>query len=272
MWTPETRARHERRDLRYPSDLRDAEWEILEPHLPKPAGVGRPRTHSVREIINGIRYVLRYGIPWDALPKDLPPHRIVHDFYRAVAADGDLEQLNHLLPMRSREAEGRAAGPSAAILDSQTVKCDAPQGERGHDGAKRMVGRKRHVAVDTGGRVLATLVSAADVTDREAGKALADEVCRRCPWVEVFIVDSAYKEGFRDHIERELGRRVDVVRRLKGAEGFVPLPKRWKVEQTLGVLVMCRRLRTDYETLLDCSAALLMLASMFRMITGLPVS
>jgi len=132
-----------------------------------------------------------------------------------------------------------------------------------------VVGRKRQIAVDTGGRVIATRVTTGDVTDQDAGTALANTVCQLCPWVESFILDNGYKKGFRDHVEQELGRRVEVIKRPDDAKGFVLLPWRWKLEQTFGVLVICRRLRIDYETLFKCSTALLMLASIFRMVTSL---
>jgi putative transposase len=230
---------------------------------------GRPRQHSIREIIKGIRYVLRYGIPWDAMPKDLPPHRIVYDYYRALAGGGQLEHINHLLLMTAREKAGRDASPTAVILDSQTVKCDAPQGQRAYDGAKGLVGRKRHVAVDTGGRVVAALVTAGDVTDQQGGILLAEKVCRLCPWVQTVIVDGGYKEGFRRYVEDTLGRKVEVVKRPNRAKSFVVLPKRWKVEQTFGILSISRRMKIDYETLIACSTSFLLLASIFRMITAI---
>lgn len=269
MWSDVTRAKYDRRDLRYPSDLRNEEWNEIEPLLPKPKGIGRPRQHTLREIINGIRYVLRYGIPWDALPKDLPPHRIVYDYYRMLLDHGHLDQINHLLVMKDREKSGREPSPSLVILDSQSIKCDAPQGERGYDAGKKINGRKRHVAVDTGGRVLSCVITTADVTDQEAGLTLAKRVSRLCPWVEKFVVDGGYKAGFRDGVCQWLNRTVEVVKRPDAAKGFVLLPKRWKIEQTFGVLCLNRRLRTDYETLLMGSAGVLLLASIFRLATSL---
>ncbi len=203
------------------------------------------------------------------MPCRLPPHRLVYDYYRALAKDGYLEPLNPLLLMKSRERAGRDASPTAVMIDSQTVTCDAPQGERAYDGAKGLVGRKRHRAVDTGGRVVAAIVTSGAVTDQEGGIRLAEKVCRLCPWVQTFIVDGGYKESFRRYVEDTLGRKVEVVKRPKGAKGFVALPKRWKVEQTFGIVSISRRMKIDYETLIACSTSFLLLASIFRMITAI---
>lgn len=137
MWTPETRAKYDRRDLRYASDLRDNEWAELEPLLPKWNGHGREPKYSLREIINSIRYVLRYGIPWDAIPKDLPPWHVGYAYFRKLGGEDRLDRIRHELLMKDREKSGREPSPTVAIIDSQIVKCDAPQGERGYDGAKK---------------------------------------------------------------------------------------------------------------------------------------
>jgi putative transposase len=264
MWTDDQRKRHDRRGGRYPSDLTDEEWTVLEPLL---STEGRPRDYDLREAANGVRYVLSYGVPWDATPKDLPPWWVLYAWFRALAGSGGLPQTHHLLLVRAREGAGREATPSAAILDSRTVKCAAPAGARGYDGAKKMLGRKQHIAIDTGGRLLDLIVTTADVQDQDAGLVLAERVVRLCPWVETFIVDGAYKETFRRGVEEVLKRKVEVVKRPDAARRFIPLPKRWKVEQTFGVAAIRRRLRLDYESLFQCSAAMFMLASVFRLVS-----
>jgi putative transposase len=136
VWTDANRSRYDRRDQRYPSDMTNDEWLELEPLLPVAKGVGRPRIYELREIMNGIGYVQRYGIPWDAMPKDLPPASICYDDWRVLTDGGHLERINHHLVMRDREKSGRDASPTLAIVDAQSVKCDAPQGERGYDAGK----------------------------------------------------------------------------------------------------------------------------------------
>lgn len=163
VWTVENRPRYDRRGQRYPSDLTNEEWAVLEPLLPVAKGYGRPRIHVLREVMNGIRYVQRYGIPWDAMPKDLPPGSICYDYWRLLADGGHMEQINHCLVVADREKAGREASPTLAIVDAQSVKCNAPQGERGYDAAKKVLGRKRHLAVDTDGRLLAVEVTTANV-------------------------------------------------------------------------------------------------------------
>ena len=162
-WTEENRGRYDRRGQRYPSDMTNEEWIVLEPLLPVPQGKGRPRRYALREIMNGIRYVLRYGIPWDAMPKDLPPSSICYDYWRLLSDGGHMERINHHLVMADREKDGREASPTLAIIDAQSIKCDAPQGERGYDAGKKVLGRKRHIAVDSGGRLLAVKITTADV-------------------------------------------------------------------------------------------------------------
>ena len=241
---------------------------MLEPLLPVAQGQGRPRTHMLREVMNGIRYVQRYGIPWDAMPKDLPPGSICYDYWRRIADGGHLDRINHLLVMADREKAGREASPTLAIIDAQSVKCDAPQGERGFDAAKKVMGRKRHVAVDTDGRLLAVSVTCADVQDQDGGIALVRRLVRLCPWVKTVVVDGGYKKRFADAVQALGGRAVEVVKRPEFAKGFVLLPKRWRVEQSIGALTISRRLKTDYETLTHVSAAAMLFASIGRLLAS----
>jgi putative transposase len=269
VWTDDNRARYDRRGQRYPSDLTDAEWAILEPLLPVAQGQGRPRVHLLREILNGIRYVQRYGIPWDALPKDLPPHSICYDYGRVLTDGGHLEQINHLLVLADREKAGREASPTLAIIDAQSVKCDAPQGERGYDAGKNVMGRKRHLAVDSDGRLLVVAITPADIQDQDAGIPLVRHLVRLCPWIKTVVVDGGYKKRFITAVQDGLNRVVEVVKRSDFAKGFVVLPKRWRVEQSIGALTISRRLKIDYETLLHVSAAAMLFASITRLVASI---
>jgi putative transposase len=269
VWTKENRSRYDRRGQRYPSDLTNEEWVVLESALPVPTGQGRPRRHSLREIMNGIRYVLRYGIPWDAMPKDLPPSSICYDYWRFLSDGGHMERINHHLVMMDREKDGREASPTLAIIDAQSVKCDAPQGERGYDAGKKVFGRKRHIAVDSGGRLLAVMITAADVQDQDGGISLVKRLVRLCPWIEKVVVDSGYKNRFIESVQAAANRVVEVVKRPDFAKGFVLLPKRWKVEQSLGALTTSRRLKIDYESLLHVSASALLFASISRLLLSI---
>ena len=269
VWTAKNRGRYDRRGQRYPSDLTNEEWSVLQPCLPIPHGKGRPRQHMLREIMNGIRYVLRYGIPWDAMPKDLPPSSICYDYWRLLSDGGHMERINHHLVMMDREKAGREASPTLAIVDAQSIKCDAPQGERGYDAAKKILGRKRHIAVDSGGRLLCVRVTSANVQDQDGGIPLVKRLVRLCPWIEKVVVDSGYKTRFIESVQASANRVVEVVKRPQFTKGFVLLPKRWKVEQTIGALTISRRLKVDYESLVHVSAAAMLFSSITRLLASI---
>ena len=158
MWTDEHRRTADRKGLHYPSDLSDAEWRLVEPLIPPAKRGGRKRSVDVREVLNGIFYVLSTGCQWNALPKDLPAKSTVYDYLGLWSWDGTLARVHHELYVSCRELAGYEASPSAAIIDSQSAKAAQKGGAsidpQGYDAGKKVTGRKRHILVDTLGLML----------------------------------------------------------------------------------------------------------------------
>jgi transposase len=259
MWTKEQRTRQAAFETRrrYPTDLTDAEWEQIKPLLPKVARRGRRPKVDLREILNAIRYLARAGCGWRMLPTNFGPWQTVSWWFRRFVRRLLFRTLHDVALMLDRERVGRNASPSAGVLDSQSVEAPGASGGGGYDAGKKVKGRKRHVVVDTDGRLLMINLTPADVQDAAGAQAIIAAVRKRWPWLKHLFADGAYDRGKLMSLAAYHDFVIEVVRKLEDQKGFQPLPRRWVVERTFGWMMRWRRLVRDYEQRCDVSKAMI---------------
>jgi transposase len=242
----------------YPSDVSDEEWAFVAPYLALVREDAPQRTHELREVFNGLRWIVRTGSPWRYMPNDLPPWEAVYQQTQRWLKAGVFEAMVHDLRAVLRLTEGRASEPTAAVFDSRTLHSTPESGARGgYDGAKRKKGSKVHAAVDTLGHLLALLVTPANKQDREQVEVLAGAIQQATGEnVELAYVDQGYAGEQPAAEASEHGIHLEVVKHQVAKRGFVLLPRRWVVERNFAWASRFRRLVKDYERLPETVAGL----------------
>jgi putative transposase len=256
----------------YPTDLLDPEWDYIAPFVGQKPGRGRRRTVNMREIVNAILYMNKTGCQWNMIPHDFPEPGHISYYYYLWQKDGTLDTLLDTVRRDVRVSEGRDPEPSAAILDSQSVKIAGNGDEVGFDGNKRIKGRKRHIAVDILGLLILVWVTRANMADRDGGAQLCDELQQTAPRVRKVWADSAYGGDLVGYVACWCRFILEIVKKLPEQKGFQVQPKRWIVERTFAWLNQQRRLSKEYEHTPESSESMIKIAAIRLMLRRLTLN
>ena len=253
-------------EKRYTTDVDDTAWMLIEPLVQQKPGQGRKRTVNIREVVNALFYLDHTGCQWEMLPKEFPDYRHVNYYHLKWTRDGTWDTILDVARQIARNIAGHADEPTAAILDSQSVKTTGFGEEQGFDGGKRIKGRKRFLIVDTLGLILSVMVMRASLSEPAGGVEILDDINQRFPTIKKVWADSAYGGELVTYVQQWCHFVLEIVRPAPDQKGFQVQPKRWIVERTFGWFNWDRRLSKDYEKTVESSEAMLKISAIRLML------